>query len=101
MLLKEHRYTFFAGTEVHLFRIEELVRGMAVWPHRYRLRLPASSGEESKTIYGASCYEVAQKAADLIGAKSGWSGKPEATHLSPGPPDSPPRTLQILQQGSD
>lgn len=101
MLLKEHRYTFFAGTEVHLFRIEELVRGMALWPHRYRLRLPAFSGSEVKTIYGASCYEVAQKAADLIASNAGWSGKPEATHLSQGPPDSPPRALQILQQESD
>ena len=101
MLLKEHRYTFFAGAEVHLFRIEELVRGMAVWPHRFRLRLLASSGSEVKTIYGASCYEVAQKAADLVAANAGWLGKPGATHLSQGPPGSPPQALQILQQESD
>ena len=101
MLLKEHRYTFFAGAEVHLFRIEELVRGMAVWPHRFRLRLPSSSGSEVKTIYGASCYEVAQKAADLIAATTGWSGVPQATNLSAGPPGSPPQALQILQQESD
>jgi hypothetical protein len=101
MLLREHRFTFFAGTEVHLFRIEELVRGMTVWPHRFRLRLPSSSGSEVKTIYGASCYEVAQKAADLIASNSGWSGVPGVTHLSAGPQVSPPQALQILQQEFD
>jgi len=101
MLLREHRFTFFACTEIHLLRVEELVRGMTVWPHRYRLRLPASPGSEEKTIYGASCYEVAQKAAELIAANAGWSGVPGATHLSQGPPGSPPQALQILQLESD
>ena len=101
MLLREHRFTFFAGTEVHLFRVEELVRGMTVWPHRFRLRLPAAAGSEVKTIYGASCYEVAQQAADLIAAETGWSGVPGATYLSNGPSAETPRALQILQLESD
>jgi hypothetical protein len=100
MLLREHRFTFFAGTEVHLFRVEELVRGMTVWPHRFRLRVPGSSGSLTKTIYGASCYEVAQRAADVISSDSGWSGMPGATHLSEGPP-APLLTLQILQLDAD
>jgi hypothetical protein len=53
-MLKEHRFTFFAGAETHLFRIEELVTG-PVWPHRFRLKLPASSRSEAKTFYGTSC----------------------------------------------
>jgi hypothetical protein len=100
MLLKEHRYTFFAGAEVHLFRIEELVRGMAVWPHRFRLRLAASAGCETKTIYGASCYEVAQKGADLIVSNAGRSERSGATQLTAPLPD-PPQALQILLQESD
>jgi len=80
MLLREHRFTFFACTEIHLLRVEELVRGMTVWPHRYRLRLPASPGSEEKTIYGASCYEVAQKAAELILlTQDGWECREQHT----------------------
>jgi hypothetical protein len=99
MLLKEHRFKFIAGTETYLFKIEELVRGLAIWPHRFRLRVAASSRSEAKTFYGASCYEVAEKAADFMafGAGVGQPGmERESQHLQ-GPTASPPRTLQIQE----
>jgi len=89
MLLKEHRFKFLAGAEAYLFTIEELVTGLAVWPQRFRLKLPASSRSEAKTFYGASCYEAAEKASDFISRNSGQSGIDRATHLSQGPPVSP------------
>src|SRR6266849_4094359 len=98
MLLKEHRFMFFAGAHTHLFRIEELVRGLVVWHHRFRLKLPASSRSNAKTFYGASCYEVAQNAADFIACNSGQAGKHRATQLSQGPPASPRQTLYIQEQ---
>jgi hypothetical protein len=60
MLLKEHRFTFVAGTETLLFRIEELIKGPTTWPHRFKLTLPASFHSEAKTFYGQSCYETNQ-----------------------------------------
>ena len=97
MLLKEHRFKFFAGAETHLFRIEELVTGPAVWPHRFRLTLPASSRSEAKTFYGATCYEAAEKAAEFIACNSGQSGTDTAIHSPQGPPLSPRHTLQIQE----
>jgi hypothetical protein len=98
MLFREHRFKFFAGAETHLFTIEELVSGLAVWPHSFRLRLPATSRFEAKTFYGASCYEAAKKAADYIAGNSGQPGIDRATHLSLGPPAPPRQTLQIQEQ---
>jgi len=66
MLLREHRFTFFAGVEIHVFRIEELIGGVAYWPQRFRLQLPASSRGEAKTIYGTDCEALAQKAAEIL-----------------------------------
>jgi hypothetical protein len=100
MLLREHRFTFLAGTETYLFRIEELVRGLSAWPHRFRLRLPAGAGSEAKTIYGASCYEVAEKGADLIAINIGYAEETGAPHPSAWLPDAP-RALQIQRQESD
>jgi hypothetical protein len=96
MLLKEHRFKFFAGTETHLFTIEELVTGLAGWADRFRIRLAASSGSEARTFYGASCYETAEKAAAFIASTSGKPGIDIATHWSQAPPDSP-RQLQQQQ----
>jgi hypothetical protein len=98
MLFREHRFKFLAGADTHLFTIEELVTGLAVWPHSFRLRLPASSRLEAKTFYGASCYETAEKAAEYITRNSGPSGMDRATHLSQGPPAPPCQNLQIQEQ---
>jgi hypothetical protein len=97
MLLKEHRFKFFAGNETHLFTIEELVAGLAGWPHKFRLRLPASPRSEAKTFYGASCTEAADKAAKFITQILGRSETREATQSSQGPPISPPRVVQIQE----
>jgi hypothetical protein len=94
MLLREHRFKFVAGT-THIFTIEEIVRGMAVWPHKFRLRLPASSNSEAKTFYGTSCYEVAEKAAEFMAGNLGQPGMHRSTHQQKGPPDSPPQDLQV------
>jgi hypothetical protein len=101
MLLREHRFKFLAGAETHLFRIEELVKGVVVWPQQFRLTLPASASAKSKTFYGASCYEVAEKAADFMARNSGHSERVRATHSSQRPPTRPPRALQIQAQESD
>ena len=101
MLLREHRFKFIAGTETHLFRIEELVRGLATWPHKYKLTLPASASTESKTFYGAGCDEVAEKAADFIARRSGHSETSRAAYSLQAPPTRPPRALQIQAQESD
>jgi hypothetical protein len=66
MLLKEHRFTFFTSGEVHLLRIEELVQGLALWPERFRIKLPASHCSEAKTIYGSSCDEAARSAVEFL-----------------------------------
>jgi len=66
MLLKEHRFKFVAGVYTHLFNIEEMVSGMAVWPQKFRLKIPASSTCEARTFYGKSCDEVAEKAAEFM-----------------------------------
>jgi hypothetical protein len=73
MLFKEHRFKFLVGTEKHLFLVQELLGELAGWPQRFRLKLPASLHSEVKTFYGASCYEVAEKAADFIASNSGQS----------------------------
>jgi hypothetical protein len=98
MLLKEHRFKFVLGT-THIFTIEEMVQGLAVWPHKFRLRLPASSKSEAKSFYGASCYEVAEKAAQFIAENSHQSLTNRATYSSQGPSGSLPQTLRL--QGSD
>jgi hypothetical protein len=86
MLLKEHRFTFFAGGEIHLFRIEEMVSGLAIWPQRFRLKLPASARSEAKTIYASSCDEVAQKAADILDGRPPLAGTASAKRMAPGRP---------------
>jgi len=91
MLLKEHRFKFFAGTETYFFTIEELVNGLAGWPHRFRIKLPASSGSQAKTFYGESCYDAAEKAAQFLATNSRQSGKRRLNHLAQGPPPSPPQ----------
>ena len=96
MLLREHRFKFVAGT-THMFTIEEMVRGMAVWPHKFRLRIPASSNSEAKTFYGTSCYEVAEKAAEFMAQNSNRSQIARAKYSSQGPPASPPQHLQTQE----
>jgi hypothetical protein len=94
--LKEHRFEYSAGSETHLFVVEEWVKGLAVWPRRFRVRLPASSRSEAKTFYGATCYEAAEKAASFLAGKSDRSETARATRLSQRSPASPPhQNLQI------
>jgi hypothetical protein len=69
MLLKEHRFMFVAGGETHLFRIEELITGLAGWPSKFRLKIPASSLLKAKTFYGESCNETAAKAVAFVAPK--------------------------------
>jgi len=78
MLLKEHRFKVVAGTETHLFTVEELVTGLAGWADKFRLRLPATSSSEARTFYGASCYETAEKAAAFLAKNvaTDWSQRP-------------------------
>lgn len=96
-LVKEHYFKFTAGAETHMFLVEELVAKFSSWPARFRLRLDASSRSETKTFYGESCYDVAEKAADFL-ALSGGSASPNKTTFSSPNSTSPPRpTLQPLQ----
>ena len=91
MLLKEHRFIFFDGAEKHLFRIEELVEGVALWPGRFRLILPATVHSSAATFYGASCDEVAAKAGAFT------CGRSEQNVINrPAPLPQAPR-LQMLQ----
>jgi hypothetical protein len=97
MLLREHRFTFFAGAEIHVFRIEELIGGVVYWPQRFRLQLPASSRGEAKTIYGTDCETLAQKAAELL-LRESVSGRGTARPgVSPRRPGAPLQTLQIQE----
>jgi hypothetical protein len=97
MLLREHRFKFFAGAEEYVFRIEELVAGVAGWPGRFRLQLPASFRSKAKTYYGASCEEVTEKAAEFITVSSRPADKHTTTHFSQGPPASPRQTHRSMQ----
>jgi hypothetical protein len=83
MLLKEHRFTFFASGEVHLLRIEELVQGLALRPRRFRIKLPASHCSEAKTIYGSSCDEAAKNAVEFLTKETNLAENSEA-RWSPG-----------------
>jgi hypothetical protein len=97
VVLKEHRFTVFVGSEIHLFKVEELVGGTAYWPHRFRLKLTATAHFEAKTIYGAECNQVAQAAADLIAGPANAGADVKTQRLSL---ESlvPPQTLQIQEQ---
>jgi hypothetical protein len=96
-LVKEHSFAFTVGSETHLFVVEELIAKLLSWPARFRLRLDAAAGSESKTIYGVSCYEVAEKAADLVAANGGTAGIYKTSYSSQNPPASPRQMLQPLQ----
>lgn len=101
-LVKEHSFKFAAGAETHLFLVEELVAKLSSWPARFRPKLGASPCSEGKTFYGASCYEVAEKAADFVALSGGGVGFSKSTHSSQSPPTSARQTLQPLQvQESD
>ena len=97
MLLREHRFTFFAGAEIHVFRIEELIGGVAFWPQRFRLQLPASSRGDAKTIYGTDCETLAQKAAEILMRGPVHGEGAAAARVSPWQPGGPPQTLQIQE----
>lgn len=67
-ILREERYIVFVNTQEHVFRIHELVSGPESWPNPFRLVLPASHSYKSRTFYGHSSADVAQEAAQYIGA---------------------------------
>ncbi|HKN76178.1 MAG TPA: hypothetical protein VJW94_13455 [Candidatus Acidoferrum sp.] len=96
-LVKEHHFKFTVGAETHLFLVEELVAKLSNWPARFRLRLDAFHGSEAKTFYGASCYEVAEKAADFLALSGSSQGIIKTTHSPQNPPASPRQTLRPLQ----
>jgi hypothetical protein len=97
MLLKEHRFKFIAGVSIHLFIIEEMVTGLAMWPQRFRLKLPASSCSEAKTFYGDSCDEVAEKASGFMASNSGQPVIDRPSRRPKGPPDYPRHILHTQE----
>jgi hypothetical protein len=96
-LVREHSFKFAAGAETHLFLVEELVATLPSWPARFRLRLDASCRSEAKTFYGASCYEVAEKAAEFVALNVSAIGLNKSTCSSQRPPMSPRQILRPLQ----
>ena len=97
MLMKEHRYLFSAGSTTHIFRIEELVRGLELWPHRFRMKLSASLQWEAQTFYGASCREAAERAADFLAMRLGQHGPSSTNRKSIRPPAIALKTLQTQE----
>jgi hypothetical protein len=97
MLLREHRFKLVVGAETRLLVIEELAKGLAVWPHKFRLKLPASAHCEARTFYASSCYEVAEKAADYLAGSAGQRGIDHGIQVSLGTEAAPPRILQIQE----
>jgi hypothetical protein len=95
MVLKEHRFTLAVNAETHVLRIEELVQGLALWPSRFRLKLPASLRSEAITIYGESCEDVAERAGRVIAAGFAWSKADKANSSGRGRPTPSLRILQI------
>jgi hypothetical protein len=65
-LVRHYRYEIKIGSISQIFRIEELISGPDVWGGTFRLVLPVSAGKETKTIYGATADEVANRAAELM-----------------------------------
>jgi hypothetical protein len=96
-LVKEHNFKFAVGAETHLFLVEELVAKLSSWPARFRVRLNVSPQSEGKTFYGASCYEVAEKAADFVAFSGSAASTTKSTHSSQSPSASPRQSLQPLQ----
>jgi hypothetical protein len=96
-LVKEHRFKFTVGAETHSFLVEEMVAKLSSWPARFRLRLEASSRSEAKTFYGATCYEVAAKAADFVALGGGAPSVNKTTYSPQNLPTPPSRFLQPLQ----
>jgi len=90
MLLKEHRYMFLVGATDHVFRVEELVKGTAGWPGRFRLKLAASSLWEAQTFYGESCRDVAEKACQFLALEV--YQVPENVERSHPPPSTSPNS---------
>jgi hypothetical protein len=96
-LVKEHSFKFTVGAETHLLVVEEVVAKLSSWPARFRLRLDASSRSEAKTFYGATCYEVAGKAADFVALCGVTPAMNKTNHSSQNPPAPPLQILQPLQ----
>jgi hypothetical protein len=65
-LTKEHRYLLYTKLDTLVLRIEEYISGVAPWPDKYRIQMPASSGRRAKTFYGSTSREVAELAAGFI-----------------------------------
>jgi hypothetical protein len=96
MLLKEHRFKFCTGVETHLFMVEELITGLALWPDKFRIRVLSASCE-AKTFYGATCEEASQKAAKFMARGDGQFDLAESIPLPQRSPTPPPRDL-LLQR---
>jgi hypothetical protein len=96
-LVKEHSFKFAVGSETHLFLVEELVATLSSWPARFRLRLDPSPQSEGNTFYGASCYEVAEKAADFVAFSGNAISTNKSIYSSQSPPVPPRQSLQPLQ----
>jgi|GEM_PF-3591809 hypothetical protein len=100
ILVKEHRFKCVVGRKMHLFVVEELVEGPADWLDKFRLRFCASARSKIATIFGAGCYEVAEKAAQYvvgIARRPSHAGISRTNRPSQGPPLPSRQTLQTLQ----
>jgi hypothetical protein len=65
-LLREERFILSVGGNDYHLRVEELIRGIDVWPERFRIILPASAKRKAAKFYGASALEVAELAARFL-----------------------------------
>jgi len=69
-LIREERYVFQLGTEEHILRVEELIRGVERWPDRCRIRLAASHRRKAKTFYSATPREVVELATEYLSSST-------------------------------
>jgi len=69
-LVREHRYVLYHGVQSHILRIEELVSGLAPWPEKFRLQLPASRARQSRTFYESTSEDAAKRAAEFLSCRT-------------------------------
>jgi hypothetical protein len=65
-IIKEERYIVYIGTEEHMLRVQELLRGLEPWPERFRAQIPASAERQATTVYGSTGREVVELATEFL-----------------------------------
>jgi hypothetical protein len=72
MILDEYEFVLRLGPHTEVFCVEELLPGQpALWPGRYRIRLPATHAWNARTFYGKNCLDVVSQVADFFAAHYG------------------------------